>query len=72
MHDWREITLIIVRLHRDFRKLSCNALVGKVQEHLAETSITAPAESELQKAVKQVMGFEERHAQRLKQFSETQ
>ena len=59
VHDWIKLTLIAARLHRDFRKLTRNAIVGKLQDYLEREGIKPPADSELQKMVAQVFGFDE-------------
>ena len=59
VHDWRKMTLIAAWLHRHFRKLTRNAIVGKLQDFLPGEGIKPPADSELQKMVKQVFDFDE-------------
>ena len=72
VHDWREITLFAVQACLDFRKLKANAIVHKLQDRLETAGIEVPAESELQKAVRQVLTFDERRQLTPKLFSETQ
>lgn len=61
VHEWREIMLFAVQAYLDFRKLKANAIVHKLQERLEDAGIKVPADSELQKAVRQVLNFDKRH-----------
>ena len=72
VHDWREITLFAVQVCLDFRKLKANAIVPKLQGRLEAAGIKVPADSELQKAVQQVLTFDKRRQLTPKLFSETQ
>ena len=61
VHDWREIMLFAVQACLDFRKLKANAIVHELQDRLEAAGIKVPADSELQKAVRQVLDFDKRH-----------
>jgi hypothetical protein len=59
VHEWRKMTLIAARLHREFQKDTRNAIVRKLQDCIAGEGINPPADSELQKMVAQVFAFDE-------------
>jgi hypothetical protein len=61
VHEWREIMLFVVQAYLDFRALKANAIVHKLQDRLEAAGIKVPADSELQKAVRQVLNFDKRH-----------